>query len=56
MEYVIALGIVNLILIIITWIVVVENQKIQDEQNKMFSTEIYELKKMNWIYKPGGKK
>lgn len=56
MEYAIALGTVNLILIIITWIVIDENQKIQDKHNEMYSTAIYELKKENWRYKPGGKK
>lgn len=56
MEYAIAIGIVNLILTVITWIVIDENQKIQDKHNEMYSTEIYELKKEKWIYKPGGKK
>lgn len=56
MEYAIALGIVNLILIIITWMVIDENQKIQDKQNEMHSEEIYKLKKMNWIYGRGEKK
>jgi len=56
MEYAIALGIVNLILIIITWMVIDENQKIQDKHNEMYSEEIYKLKKMNWIYGRGEKK
>ncbi len=56
MEYAIALGIVNLILIIITWMIIDENQKIQDKHNEMYSDEIYKLKKINWIYRQGEKK
>lgn len=56
MEYAIALGTVNLILIIITWVVIDENQKIQDKHNEMYSDEIYRLKKINWIYRRGEKK
>ncbi|MBP3463816.1 MAG: hypothetical protein J6K45_04985 [Clostridia bacterium] len=44
-EIAIALGIINIILWVITWIIYAESQKIQDEYNKLFSNEIYELKK-----------
>ncbi|MBP3463743.1 MAG: hypothetical protein J6K45_04605 [Clostridia bacterium] len=49
MEIVIGLEIINIILWIITWIIYAESQKIQDEYNKLFSNEIYELKKEDTI-------
>jgi len=51
MEIAIGLGIVNLILWLITWYIITEQQEIQDEYNKLFTNEIYKLKKNQGIKK-----
>lgn len=41
----IGLGIVNLILWVITWCVIAEQQEIQDKYNELLANEIYKIKK-----------
>lgn len=51
MELFAGISIVNLILWLITWCIIAEQQEIQDEYNKLLINEIYELKKEEGIKK-----